>query len=250
MKYSALLALLFVITNTVMSQDVAPLLAEAAQQEKNLKEADALQTYQSVLKLEPDNVTALYRAAELSGRLGSRLKDDHQKIGYFTAAKQFAQTALKQKHQIAEAYFVLAYSSMKMATITKGKEKAADLSDMKSYADSALLFTPEHAGALYIAGKWNSEILNLNTGEKAAVKILFGGMPRASADAAILYFEKARKANPWMLVTYLDLAKTYVQQHLTGKAIEVLQKMVKMPPRTGDDESLKTEGRKLLESLQ
>ena len=53
-----------------------------------------------------------------------------------------------------------------------------------------------------------------------------------------------------MLVNYLDLANTYVKNHSTGKAIEVLNKMVKMPPRTGDDESLKAAGRKLLASLQ
>ncbi|HRQ52389.1 MAG TPA: hypothetical protein PLR74_17710 [Agriterribacter sp.] len=139
---------------------------------------------------------------------------------------------------------------MKLSGVTKGKEKAANLRDMKYYADSSLLFNPAHAGALYISGKWNTEIYNLNAGEKAAVKVLFGGMPKASLETAILDFEKARTANPWMLVNYLDLANTYVQNHSTGKAIEVLNKMVKMPPRTGDDESLKAEGRTLLASLQ
>lgn len=57
-------------------------------------------------------------------------------------------------------------------------------------------------------------------------------------------------ANPWMLVNYLDLANAYIKDHKTDKAIEVLNKMVKMPPRTGDDESLKAEGRKLLAALQ
>lgn len=250
MKYGILFAAAMLVAYAATAQVTNPLLEEAARQEKNLQEAEALQTYQSVLKLEPGNITALCKAAELTGRIGSRLKSEEQKASWFATAKVYATTALQQKQNFTDAYYVLAFTSMKLASVTKGKERAAHLRDMKNYADSSLLFNPENAGSLYISGKWNTEIFNLNTAEKAAVKLLFGGMPVASLETAIGAFEKARKSNPWLLVNYLDLAKTYVQDHKTGKAIEVLSKMVKMPPRTGDDESLKAEGRKLLESLQ
>lgn len=250
MKYGVLSVIAMLFACMVYTQDMDPVLEEAAKLEKDLKEAEALDTYISVLKIQPSNVKALCRAAELSGRIGSRFKDDNRKTEYFTAAKSYAEAALKQKQDYANANYAMAYAAMKMATVTKGKDRAGYLRDMKNYADSALLFNPNHAGALYITGKWNTEIYNLNVAEKAAVKVLFGGMPKASLEAAILNFEKARAANPWMLVNYLDLANTYVQNHSTGKAIEVLNKMVKMPPRTGDDESLKAAGRKLLASLQ
>lgn len=250
MKYHALSIIILLFISSISAQDVTPLLDEAAKLEKNLQEKEALETYQSILKIQPDQITALCKAAELTGRLGSRLKNNDQKSAFYEASKIYAEKALSQKQNYADAYYAMAYTTMKLATVTKGKEKAANLRDMKFYADSALLFTPSHAGALYIAGKWNIEIYNLNAGEKAAIKVLFGGMPKASLDAAIHDFEKARAANPWMLVNYLDLATTYVQNHNTDKAIEILNKMVKMPPRTGDDESLKAEGRKLLASLQ
>ena len=250
MKYGILSAIALLFACIVYTQDMTPLIEEAAKLEKNLKETEALETYQSVLKIQPDNIIALCKAAELTGRIGSRFKDDSKKTEYFAAAKSYAEAALKQKQHIADAYYVMSYTAMKLATVTKGKERATNLRDMKYYADSALLFNPAHAGALYITGKWNTEIYNLNVAEKAAVKVLFGGMPKASLETAILNFEKARTSNPWMLVNYLDLANTYVQNHSTGKAIEVLSKMVKMPPRTGDDELLKMDGRALLASLQ
>ncbi|HTN08296.1 hypothetical protein [Agriterribacter sp.] len=250
MKYGILSVIALLFACIVYTQDMAPLLEEAAKLEKNLKETEALEAYQSVLKIQPGNIIALCKAAELTGRIGGRLKDNDQKATWFTTAKAYAETALKQKQNYADAFYVMSYTAMKLATVTKGKDKAANLRDMKYYADSALLFNPAYAGALYISGKWNTEIYNLNVAEKAAVKVLFGGMPKASLEAAIRHFEKARTANPWMLVNYLDLANTYVQNHSTGKAIEILSKMVKMPPRTGDDELLKAEGRTLLASLQ
>lgn len=250
MKKSFLSALTCLFICVIYAQDMNPLLEQAARQERDLKETEALQTYQSVLKLQPNNIIALCKSAELTGRIGSRIKNESQRSSYFATAKTYAETALKQKENFAEAYYVMAYTSMKQASVAKGKDRAAHLRDMKYYTDSSLLFNPEHAGALYLSGKWNIEIFNLNAPEKAAVKLLFGGMPKATLEAAIIDFEKARKANPWLLLNYLDLSKTYVQHHSTGEAIAVLQKMVKMPPRTGDDEALKAEGRKLLESLQ
>ena len=250
MKYGVLSVVAMLFACMVYTQDMEPVLEEAAKLEKNLKETEALETYISVLKIQPSNVKALCKAAELTGRIGSRFKEDNKKTEYFTTAKSYAEAALKQKESYADAHYAMAYTAMKLATVAKGKEKAGYLRDMKYYADSALLFNPSHAGALYLTGKWNIEIYTLNVPEKAAIKVLFGGMPKASLETAILHFEKARTANPWMLVNYLDLANTYVKNHATDKAIEVLRKMVKMPPRTGDDESLKAEGRALLASLQ
>lgn len=250
MKYSITLLCTILLYSFVIAQDMQPLLAEAAQLEKNLKENEALEIYQSVLKLQPANNTALLRAAELSGRIGSRFKDSRQKASAYGNARYYAERALKQKENLAEAYYVMSLSSLQLASVNKGKDKAAYLRDMKFYADSSLLFNPSHAGSLYLTGKWNIEIEELNPAEKTAIKVLFGGMPKASLQDAIQYFEKARIANQWMLVNYLDLAKAYVKDHRTDRAIEVLNKMVKMPPRTGDDEALKGEGRKLLASLQ
>lgn len=250
MKYFILLFIGFSSFFYLYAQDMSPLLSEAAKLEKNLKEKEALDVYQSILKIQPDQIDALCKSAELTARIGDRLRSKEQKSTYFHTAKSFAEKALAQKQNFAEAYYVMAYTSLKLAAVSRTKEKAGYLRDVKFSTDSALLFNPNHAGALYVLGKWNMETLNLNTAEKAAIKVIFGGMPQASLEKAIDEFEKSRHANQWMIVTYLDLAKAYVQNHETGKAIDVLKKMVRMPPQTGDDEDLKAEGRTLLASLQ
>jgi len=113
-----------------------------------------------------------------------------------------------------------------------------------------LLINSNHAKALYILGKWNYEMNTMNVADKAAVKVLFGGMPKASLEDAIYNFEKARTADVFLMIDYLDLANAYIKFHQTDKAIEVLNKMMKLPPRTEDDMGYKAEGKKLLASLQ
>lgn len=234
----------------IYAQDVDALIKEAEKHERDLKETDALNKYKEILAVQPENVKALWKSAELTGRIGNRLKDEKQRAGQFEAAKTYALSALKANHDDADANAVIAATAMRFTSVTGGKERARYLRDMKNYADSALVINANHAKALYILGKWNFEMTEMNVADKAAVKVLFGGMPKASLDEAIINFEKARVADPFLAVDYLDLARAYVKFHRTDKAIDVLNKMVKLPPRTEDDQALKAEGKSLLASLQ
>ena len=79
--------------------------------------------------------------------------------------------------------------------------------------------------------------------------LLFGGLPDASMEKAIEWMEKAREADPYYVLDHLDLAKAYRTIGRSEKAIDVLNRLVKLPPRTPDDAGYKAEGRKILESL-
>ncbi|MFT3704478.1 MAG: hypothetical protein QM802_19070 [Agriterribacter sp.] len=250
MKYGILSLMALVFACIVYAQDVDALIKDAEKSERDLKETDALNKYKDILAIEPANVKALCKAAELTSRIGNRFKDDKQKEDYFTKARAYADDALKANHGDADANAAIAVVAMRAADITGGKERARNLRDMKNYADSALLINPKHAKALYILGKWNYELFTMNVADKAAVKVLFGGMPKASLESAIENFEKARAADPFLMIDYLDLANAYVKFHRSDTAIDVLNKMSKLPPRTEDDMGYKAEGKKLLASLQ
>lgn len=250
MKYGILSVMALIFAGMIYAQDVNAIIADAEKSERDLKESDALNKYKEVLTIQRENVTALWKAAELTGRIGSRLKNEDQQTTYLQQAQQYAAAALKAAHNDADANYAVAATAMRYAAITRGKERAHLLRDMKYYADSALMINPAHARALYVLGKWNFDIITMGVGDKAAAKVLFGGMPKASLEDAILYFEKARVADIFLMIDYLELAKAYIKFHQTDKAIEVLNKMMKLPPRTEDDPGYKIEGKALLASLR
>lgn len=250
MKYAILSFMALAFACIIYAQDVDALMKEAEKFERDLKETEALSKYKDILSAQPENTKALWKAAELTGRIGNRVKDEKQRATQFEVAKTYALSALKASHEDADVNYAVAITAMRFASITGGKERARYLRDMKSYADSALLVNPNHARALYVLGKWNFEITTMNVADKAAVKVLFGGMPKASLDDAIVNFEKARTADPFLVIDYLELANAYVKFHRTDKAIEVLNKMIRLPPRTEDDQELKAQGKALLASLQ
>lgn len=244
-------AVLMSLSICVWSQDINVLLKEADNLEKQQKETDALEKYKLVLLQEPTHMKALVKSSELNASLGNRQPDKNTKRLYYETALAFANRAFQADSTQADASYAMAMASGKMTDIeTENKKLVAYVRDVKKYTDKALALNANHAKANYTMGKWNYEMANLSGLKKAAVKILYGGLPEGTLEMAIQYMEKCRTLEPYFAANYLDLAKAYKDDHKPAQAMEVLAKLVKLPTRTGDDPAIKAEGAKLLEGMQ
>jgi tetratricopeptide (TPR) repeat protein len=249
MKYFFTVFVAVMFISHMHGQDVNYLIKEGEQLEKDKKDQEALKKYQEALQLSPSDMTALNKCSELNGVIGNRQADKKAKMEYYNAAKLYAETALKQDATNADANFCMAMAMARMSMISSGKEKVENVRDIKKYGDLALAADPKHYKALHLLGKWNMEVTSLNVAEKAALKVIYGGLPSASVGAAIDYYEQSRKSNPNFILNYLELAKAYKANGQSDKAIDILSRMLKLPPKTADDNDYKAEGKKMLESL-
>jgi predicted Zn-dependent protease len=227
------------------------LFKEAVNLERTLKEDAALAKYRQILAADPKNVKAFVRASELSSAIGARQTDKNAKANYYNQARDYADKAIALEPNNADAYYVRAVAAGKLTEVeTENKKLVEQVRDIRTYAEKALAANPNHARANYVLGKWNFEVLTLSWAKKAAVKVLFGGMQKATIEDAYRYMEKCRKLEPYFVLNYLDLAKAYKHDHKPSQAIEVLNQLVKLPTRTADDAALKAEGKKLLAEMQ
>ncbi len=245
-------ALLLVILSTgAMAQDVAILLKEGLNLERTQKEEEALAKYKEVLKVDVNNVKALIRGAELSCAVGARQPEQKTRTTYYNQAKGYANAALLLDSNSADANYVRAVVAGKLTEVESDNKKIVEqVKDIRIYVDKALQLNPNHARANYVLGRWIYEMVNLNWAKKAALKLIYGGLPEYSIDSAYKYMEKARTLDQYFVLNYLDLAKAYKQDNKPAKAIEVLNKLVRLPTRTADDIALKEEGKKLLNEMQ
>jgi len=240
-----------ILVNTIYSQDVNVLFKEASNFERSLKDEQALEKYKAILTADPANTQALIKSSEILCAIGARQVDKKAKSGFYNQAKENADKALATDSNSADANYVRAVVANKLTEVeTENKLLVADLKDVKTYADKALAINPDHGKANYVLGKWNYDILNIQWAKKAAIKVLFGGMPDATIENAIDYMEKCKKLEPYYVRNFLDLAKAYKFNQNPAKAIEVLNQLTRLPIRTADDVELKAEGKKLLADLQ
>ena len=235
----------------VFAQDNGLLMKEAQNLELKLDEAGALEKYKQVAANDGFNIKVLVKCTELDCSIGSRQKDEATKTKYFQEAKNYAIQAYDRFPGNADACYAMALVAGKMTVIdVDNKQIIEDVKQIKIFVDKALAIDRNHARSNYILGKWHFELIRLGWLKRAAIKTFYGGIPDTQIDSAAYYMERCRSIEPYFALNYLDLAKVYAYDHQPGKAIEVLNKLVKLPNRTYDDAAIKEEGKQMLATMQ
>jgi hypothetical protein len=239
---------LFTIT-TAFCQDAPALIKEAAGLETALNEKAALEKYKEALTLHPSSIVVLNKCSELCSRIGKRTTDNKSRMAYYQYAKNYAGAALKINPNNADANCAMAIVLGSISLTGSNKEKINAAKEIKKYVDIALKNDPLNYKAWHVLGRWHFELSDLNIVERAAVKIIFGGLPHSTLIESIKAFEKAGSIKSFA-ANYIELAKAYKKNNQQDKAIAAINALLHLPNQTEDDETLKSEGRNLLKQWQ
>jgi len=243
MRKACIGILLTFICFTIYGQNIDALAEKAELQEKQLKELDALKTWQQLLKQQPNHLKALCHASEICSRLGFRQTKAEVKTDFYRGARRYAEMALKVNKESPEANVAMAVAMGRMALLAEGKEKIAAIKDIKLYGEEVLRLDKNNYKGLHILGKWHLELALLNSIQKTYVKMFYGYMPEASLAEAIRYFERSQAIEPGFLLNYTELARAYDKNNQRAKAIELLKKMLSLPEQTEEDIYLKEQAK-------
>jgi tetratricopeptide (TPR) repeat protein len=231
------------------NEDVAPVIKEASRLETSLNEKAALEKFKEALKLQPSNIFVLNKCSELCSRIGKREPNIKTRSAYFQYAKNYAAAALQINPGNADANCAMAIVLGSIALRGSSKEKVDAAKEIKKYVDLALKNDPLNYKAWHVLGRWHFELSDLNIIERAAVKILFGGLPHSTVHDAVKAFEKAGSIKAFA-ANYIELARAYKKNNQQDKAIASINTLLHLPDQTEDDEAYKSEGRKLLTEWQ
>ncbi len=244
--------IVFLLTSVLLSsaQDVATMLKAGHTCISNAQEPEAIEQFLAVLKVDPVNYEATWNASLLYSKIGNRMTDEDKQKSYFNLARQYAQKALDIDSNDAESNYVMSVAMGRMALISGAHDKVAAAREIKHYAEAALKYNPQHAGAWYVLGLWNYNVANLNFFERAAANMLFGGLPGGTVANAIADYKKAIQFNPTYILYWKALAVAYDDNDQKADAIAALKTALSLKPRTADDPEYIKEAKDLLNKLQ
>lgn len=248
-KLFIFIQMLFVSLN-VISQDVNALIQEGEKLEAALNEKGALDKYVEAQKLQYNNMTAINKCSELCSRIGNRETTAQMRISYYESAKKYAAFGLAIEPNNSNANCMMAIALGRLSLEKSGKEKVKAAKEIKKYADLAIKYDAQNYKAWHVLGRWHYEISNLNFIEKAAIEVMFGGVPKSSFKEAVTAFEKAKTISPNFVINYYELARSYKKNGQKKEAIAALNAMLLLPDTTEDDKTFKAEAKKLLEDWE
>lgn len=241
------LLLIFSAALTMQAQTVEELRTSAEKLKSIYSEPAALAQYLKILDTAPNDYDALWNASFLLSKIGNRIADEEQKSKYFNKAKDLAEKAIKANSQDAEGYFVMSVALGRIALIAGARDRVAASKSIKEYAQLALKYNGQHAGAWDVLGRWNFKVANLSFAERAAADMLFGGAPKGATDEnAVKCYRTAIQIEPEYILYYHDLGEVLLSMEAWGECKKILNQGLALKSVTPDDDGHKTKMREML----
>lgn len=225
-------------------------LFQAAALANTFKDSESLGVFQEILKLDPAHYLALWQAAVLSVKIGTRYTDETRKSAYFDAARQYAERALVLRPEGGESNYAMALAMFNQATLYKAGARLEAFRDLRSHVYLATERRPDLPEAWQLLGRWQYRLAHYNLLERLYSKLVLGGMPSGGdSREAMADLEKAVQLGPQSLPFHYDLARMCNYQGRRRRAIAILQAAQQISPITSEDLVILRSCRKMLPPL-
>ena len=210
----------------------------------------ALHYYLPAEKLNPNDVALLikitrqyvYRMADLPAK-ADQLKSVRTALAY-------AERAIKLAPGECDPHLSCAICLGKLTPLVGNKEAIEASHRIKAEAETAAKLNPKNDFAWHLLGRWHQQLAQIGGMTRALALIVYGGLPSASYDEAVKYFQKAIALNPNRLIHYVELGRTYALMGRKAEARQFIEQGLAMTNRDRDDPETKERGRKTLQSLE
>lgn len=234
----------------VNAADIAKLLVEARGLKSTYRESQALAKYEQVLGKAPGNYEALWSAAVLSVRIGTRYTDETRKAAYYAAARLYANRALIVNSEGGEANYAAAFAIANQATLLGTRQYLLAYREMKPYIFRAVARRPDWADAWQLLGRWHYRVDHYNLFERIFSRLFLGGKPSgAGSRKAIDALRRAHELDPKRIQICYDLARVYRTQGQYTNARNVLKEALAITPATSEELETRRRSRILLDQL-
>lgn len=231
------------------AQSAAEFMAKGDVSDASLRADDALKSYLSAEKLEPNNVRLLVKIARQYRHLMADAKAVPEKLRLGQSALTYGQKAAALGPKDSDAQLSTAITYGKMLPYQGKKEQVEASPRIKAAADRAIKLDPRNDTAWHVLGRWHQALANVSGVKRAVGGVLYGKLPTGTNAQSIACFEKAISINPNRLRHYIEEGRTYAQMGDTATARRFIQKGLAMPNEEKDDPEIKRHGREALAKL-
>jgi tetratricopeptide (TPR) repeat protein len=225
------------------------LLREGDTLDAKLENAQALELYLQADRLKPDDPETLWRIARQYALLMNDAQTPEQQQEWGEKALDYARRGVALNPNHAKSVLSVAICYGRLIRFVPARTKVEYSRLVKEYAEKALQLDPTDSYAYHVLGAWNYELSQMGAFTRTFVKVVYGGMPEASYEAAERLFRKAVELAPQRVSHRVELGRTIAALGRTEEARSELRRALALPNREKDDPESKERASKALGSL-
>jgi tetratricopeptide (TPR) repeat protein len=236
--------------------EVAQLLKNAERLHSEFKPKEAVNELQKVLKIEPRNFEALVMLSRAYIDIGDSIPEGSpdwqaRRMKEYKIAESHARNALAVSPNSTWGHFYVAASLGNIAMVSPVERQLDLAAEIRSATEKAIALDPQNGFAYHIYGVWHRKMAEIGKMSRVVASVVYGrSIPNGTLEKSVEYLRKAVALNPTVIITRLELARTYVATGNASEARSFLKSVEELPVQFSDDREHKQKAKQLLEEIK
>lgn len=221
-----------------------------------LKPNEALVELLKVLDRDPHNAEAHSKIARVYIDFGDMIPEtapdwEAQRLKQYETAERYARRAVKADPNLAWGYFYVAASLGSIAAVSPVAKQIDLAGEIRGSVEKSLELDPRNGFAHHLYGVWHRKMAEIGKMKRALASVIIGrSPPHGSLEKSIEYLKKAVSLNPTVIVSRLELARSYITVENWPSARNLLVSIRDLPIQFSDDPNHKQKAEQLIEEIK
>ena len=236
--------------------DIAQLHKNADRLYSQFKPREAVAELLRSLHVDGNNFEALVKLARGYSDTGDLLPENganwqERKLKEYTAAQDYARKALRVDPNSTWSHFWIVAAVGSIA-VGSPLSKQVDLpTEIRDEVGKSIALDPKNGSAYHVYGVWHRKVAEIGGASRMFASMLYGkSLPKGSLEKSIEYLKKAVTLNPTVIVSRLELARSYAAKSDWLAARALLKSIPEQPAQFSDDAKHKQNAAQLLEEIK
>jgi len=221
-----------------------------------LKPKEALVELVKVLDRDPHNAEALSKIARVYIDFGDMIPEatpewEAKRLKQYQTAEQYARRAVKANPNLDWGYFYVAASLGSIAAVSPVAKQIDLAGEIRAFVEKALELDPQNGFTYHLYGVWHRKMAEIGKMQRVLASVFIGrSPPHGSVEKSIEYLKKAVSLNPTVIVSRLELARSYITVENWSSARNLLVSIRDLPIQFSDDPNHKQKAEQLIEEIK
>ena len=236
--------------------DVNQLHKNAERLYARFKPQEAASELQKVLQIDGQNFEALAKLSRAHIDIGDNIPESSQgasekKMKEYRLAEDYARKAIRVNPNSTWGHFYVAASLGSMAVLLPVGKQIDIAGEIRSAIEKAIALDPQNGFAYHVYGVWHRKMAEIGKASRLFASVIYGrSVPAGSLEKSVEYLKRAVALNPVVIVSRLELARSYVALENWASARNSLLSLRELPNQFSDDAKHKQKAEQLLEEIK
>jgi tetratricopeptide (TPR) repeat protein len=174
-----------------------------------------------------------------------------RKMKEYAVAEEYARRAIQVDPASTWSHFWLAAALGNVAMLSPVARQLELASEIRAHIEKSIALDGSNGLAYHAFGVWHRKVAEIGGASRALVSVIYRqSVPAGSLEKSVEYLKKAVELHPGVIVSRLELARSYVAREEWEPARALLRSIPDLPIQFSDDNKHKQQAAKLLAEIR